>query len=131
MMRGKNIRQIGAAAFITIMLIVTAFMLLCMEAESRTQAAMLFDNSMYEEKEQIFKEEVTSVLQEYDCVNSGVALNRVVDLDGSRQYRLEIHDRRLTLLDETQRTQLFAALRCLCIRGYDGESFPVEIILSE
>ena len=131
MMRGKNIRQIGAAAFITIMLIVTAFMLLCMEAESRTQAAMLFDNSMYEEKEQSFKEEVTSVLQEYDCMNSGVALTRVVDLDGSRQYRLEIHDRRLTLLDETDRRQLSAALGCLCIRGYDGENFPVEIILSE
>lgn len=118
-------------AAITVLLVLTVSMLRCMEAESRTRAAMLFDNSMYEEKERSFKEEVTSVLQEYDCQSSGVALTRVVDLDGSRQYKLQIHDRRFSLLDETQKTQLCAALGCLSIQDYDGERLPVEIILSE
>lgn len=116
---------------ITVLLVLTVSMLWSMEAESRTQAAMLFDNSMYEEKERSFKEEVTSVLQEYDCMNSGVALTRVVDLDGSRQYKLQIHDRRFGLLDEARMEQLSTALDNIQLLDFEGQSLPVEIILAE
>ena len=127
----KKMKQVCGTIFITIMLILTIFMVWSMRAESRTQAAMLFDNSMYEEKESIYKQEVSSILQRFHCNRSGVMLTREVDLNGDRLYKLTIHDSRFALLDEAQRSELKMSLEELQLQDYEGETLSVEIILAE
>lgn len=127
----KKIKQVCGTVFITVMLILTVFMVWSMKAESRTQAAMLFDNSMYEEKEAAYQQEVSSVLADYQCYRSGVMLTRELDLDGGRWYRLQIHDSRFALMDEAQKNELRLSLEKLQIQDYAGEALSVEIILTE
>lgn len=130
-MDGQIKKRIIYAA-VTVILMLTASLLWTVTVQSRSRSAqMLFDNSMYEEKERAYREQVSDILQSYDCFYSGVMLTRTVDWDGGRQYCLQIHDDRFSLLCAEEKKALLCELEQAGIQDSDSEPFLIDIVLWE
>ena len=65
----------------------------------------------YHSKEQSLVEDAREFLKEEGYADSGVMLTRVIEADGSRQYTLTIHHRRIGKLDEDERQLLMEKLQ--------------------
>ncbi|MDE7404890.1 MAG: hypothetical protein K2M81_07280, partial [Lachnospiraceae bacterium] len=65
-----------------------------------------------------YVKKIRKLLTERGYCNSGVTMNRVVQEDGSRQYTVTIHHRRIMQLNEEQQKELLDECRMI--------DFPVE-----
>lgn len=106
-------RRAGSVSFwavTIILLIVTAF---CCAGTvmSRTDLSSRELEHYYRERERQLVEEARAYLGQQGYADSGVMLTRVVDMDGSREYTLSIHHRRITALGEEEQEQLAAGLQ--------------------
>ncbi len=78
---------------------------------SRDDKGHKIESEYYYELEQTYVEEMKAVLVEEGFLNSGVMLLRTVNEDGSRQYRINIHNSRFERLSEEEREALINELR--------------------
>lgn len=84
----------------------------------------------YRERERRMLEDVGAFLNEQGYVNSGVALTRVVEEDGSRRYMLTVHHRRIEQMEAAQREALACQLTAFAFHD-DNSIFSCEFLLSE
>lgn len=71
------------------------------------------------ERERQLVEDIREFLRQQGYGNSGVMLTRVVDADGSREYTLSIHHRRITTLGEEERERLAEELQEIAFTDQD------------
>lgn len=126
-MKGKEKTGYIILAFI---LIGSFSLLFSMRVESKTRAAVLFDNSAYEKGEQDYKERIKDVLEAHECYNSGLNLTRMVELTGERQYRMEIHNKKFDMLTEGEMEQVREEVKRITIAGPGDCTFSVEVVFS-
>lgn len=110
---------------LTVILISAMGILFHMNAEGRSKARALFDNSMYEEKELAYQQQVRQILSDWSMGDSGMMLTHTADLNGDRTYRMEIHNCRWDLLSMQDSTLLYESISSIAI--LDGNHAPVEI----
>lgn len=60
----------------------------------------------YESKEKKYVEDVKTYLEGCGFINSGVMLTRIVDIDGTREYKITIHNRKLDKTPEGKREEV-------------------------
>lgn len=68
------------------------------------------DESGYKQVEKEYVTQVKSYLQKEGYENSGVVLTKVIYEDGSREYTLNVHHKRITKLSETEQEFLRSEL---------------------
>lgn len=105
-------------------------LLLSQRVESKTQAAILFDNSAYEEGEHQYKEMVKAVLEAHECYHSGLNLTRTVELTGEREYQMEIHNGQFAMISGEEMEQITQEIRALTIVAPGEDDIGVEVIFS-
>lgn len=85
---------------------------------------------LYRERERRMLENAGAFLNEQGYVNSGVALTRVVEGDGSRRYTLTVHHRKIDQLEAAEREALACELAAFGFAD-DNSTFSCEFLLSE
>lgn len=128
--RKRNPAKIAGYMLLSLVFIGSLSLLLSLRVESKTQAAILFDNGAYEEAEQIYKKAVKGVLETYECYNSGLNLTRTVDISGEREYCMEIHNQKFHLLSRKEMEQLRQEIENMVIAGPGGSSVFVEVVFT-
>ncbi len=72
----------------------------------------------YRTAEQEYVQEIRNLLEEKGYCNSGITMNRVIEEDGTREYTITIHHRRIDRLCDEQKDALIAECQSI--------AFPVE-----
>lgn len=114
----KNLKEITLTAVVTVLLILIIAFGICGTAFCQVRGRNQEKEEYYRGLEQEYVEEIRGLLEEKGYCNSGVTMNRVLQEDGSRQYFVTIHHRRIMKLDANQRKELLSECRAI--------EFPVE-----
>ena len=114
----KNLKEITITTVVTMLLILIIAFCICGTAFGQNRGRNQAQERYYRAMEQEYVKEIRKLLTERGYCNSGVTMNRVVQEDGSRQYTVTIHHRRITRLDEEQQNELLDECRMI--------DFPVE-----
>ena len=109
----KNLREITITAFITVILILIIAFCICGTVFGRDKGASWVKAGYYQSMEQEYVQEIRSLLEEKGYCNSGVTMNRVIEEDGTRQYTVTIHHRRIAALNHDQQEQLIEECRSI------------------
>ena len=79
------------------------------------------DEKYYKQMEQEYVTQVRGYLQGEGYENSGVALTKVLYEDGSREYTLNVHHKRIEALSEVEQNALREVLAGFAgVEGQDG-----------
>ncbi len=114
----KSLKEITITTVVTMLLILIIAFCICGTAFGQSRGRNQAQERYYRALEQEYVKEIRKLLAERGYCNSGVTMNRVVQEDGSRQYTITIHHRRITQLDEEQQEELLGECRMI--------DFPVE-----
>ena len=60
----------------------------------------------YEQLEEEYQEELGDILAKEGYPYSGITMTYITDMDGNRDYKVQIHHRRMKRLDEQQQEEL-------------------------
>lgn len=71
------------------------------------------DEKYYREMEREYVKQVRYYLNDNGYENSGVALTKVLEADGSREYTLNVHHKRIDRLSKAEQKELEEALQTL------------------
>lgn len=71
------------------------------------------DEKYYREMEREYVKQVRSYLNDNGYENGGVMLTRVVEADGSREYTLSVHHKRINRLSKAEQKELEEVLQTL------------------
>lgn len=114
----RNLKEIVVTTVVTAVLIFVIAFCICSTVFGRDRGRSREEEQYYSTLEQAYVSEIRDLLEERGYRNSGVTMNRVLQEDGSRQYTVTIHHRRIMKLDLNQQKELLDA----CGRI----DFPVE-----
>ncbi|MBD5549159.1 MAG: hypothetical protein HDQ97_17530 [Lachnospiraceae bacterium] len=104
----KNLKEITITTATTVVLILIIAFCICSTAfgQSRGRRQVQVQEQYYHALEQEYIREIHELLEERGYCNSGVTMNRVIQEDGSRQYIVTIHHRRIAKLNQNQQKEL-------------------------
>ena len=102
---------------VTIILVVTIFMLATKTVQSRNYDDIREIEAYYQVLEKEYLTEVRGYLNDEGLVNSGVMITRVVEEDGGREYMVTIHHNRLDKFSEEEKSDLVEKLSGLAFEG--------------
>lgn len=99
--------------FMCLTVLLTGFILFCtvMTVQGREMGQNTETEAYYRSVESRLLEEIRIYLTEQGFKNSGVTLKRIVDEDGSREYRFTIHHSRIDYMSGEERNQLNRVLK--------------------
>ncbi len=100
----------GFLTVVIILLCVTGFFIkgtVVSQAKSRIQQ----ENEAYHDMEKEYIRKTRAVLKENGFENSGVNLTKVIDEDGSRTYKVVVHNSRINRLNNSEKDELELLLK--------------------
>lgn len=100
-------RLVGMTA-ITVLLVMIGTLFLSMAVLSQSREAVREQREYYKALEQEYVKRMSEFLEEQGYANSGITMNRVIEEDGTLQYTVTIHHRRIEQLDDIQREELLS-----------------------
>lgn len=107
----KSIFKFIRITAVTVLLILAGVMLLSVAVLGRDQEALKDQKEYYKVMEQQYIKDMWTFLADQGYEDSGVTMNRVIEADGSLQYVVTIHHRRIEQLDPEGREQLLSKCR--------------------
>lgn len=110
----KNILTIAG----TVILVLISVLCISGTVISQEKGKSKVDEIFYYQAQQDYVKKVRHFLSEQGYKNSGVTMTYVLTDEGSREYTVTIHHKKISALDEGEKVQLKAACRQL--------AFPVE-----
>lgn len=128
MTKKKTGRGSGGYIIVAIFFIGSFSLLFSERVESKTQAAILFDNSAYETGENIYKQSVKRTLEQYGCYYSGLNLTRIVEITGGREYRIEIYNEKFAEMSQLDMEQLTQEINALSVQTSDKGKASVDVV---
>lgn len=81
------------------------------------------DRETYQIEEQLFVKEVRNSLEAQGYYNSGITVTKVMDTDGSREYKVLVHHRDMDLQDEDVVDSIYYSLNQITM---DGENVSIN-----
>lgn len=128
-MKNRYYKNILFYAVTALLVMVSAFCV-AMTAVSQSRAADQKMEAFYREKEKTLVKEVRSFLNEEGFQDSGVALTRMVDGEGQREYTVTVHHDRIDRMDAKSREILRAELAELDFEE-EGCFFRHEFLMAD
>lgn len=100
------------------LLFIATTLILCMiscffivgTVQSQTKEEQHMDQKFYDEMESTYLKEMRQLLKEHDCIDSGITMTKVMEADGTRDYQVLIHNKRIDRMDEGAKEALKEAL---------------------
>lgn len=100
----KAVFKIITAAIITVLLILTAVFAISGTAAAQDRGVSREQQQYLREREESYVRAVRAALAEKGYSDSGVVMNRITNEDGSMEYLVKLHHRRLLKLDAKEQT---------------------------
>lgn len=91
---------------ILISLLLVSVTVFCISGTVLGKEKNITEESCYRELEQLYVEEVRSFLAKEGYKNSGVAMTKIIEENGTRNYTVTIHHKGINSLSETEQTLL-------------------------
>ena len=110
--------RITLSTIITALLVLIAAMGISATVISQDKDMSKVEQQYYKEMEREYVKDLRALLANKGYSNSGVTMNRVINEDGSMEYLVTIHHKRISKLDNTDKQKL--VVECNEI------SFPME-----
>lgn len=114
----KGIKGFTITAIFTVMLVLVTAFCVSGTVNGKGKQDARAREQYYHAAEQEYVQEIRNFLEERGYCNSGVTMNSVIWEDGSREYTVLIHHRRIEKLSDEQRETLITECRSI--------AFPVE-----
>ena len=107
--------------------VITAVMVLVLWSACgiKANAAERADNDRmeYQIQENTFLKEIRNCMEEEGYYNSGVSLTKIMDTDGSREYKVMVHHSDIDLDDEEKIASIYSLL---CQVSFEDENVMVN-----
>lgn len=104
----KSIWKLLGIAAVTVLLVMIGTLFLSMAVLSQSREAVREQKEYYKALEQEYIKRMRDFLEEQGYTNSGITMNRVIEEDGTLQYTVTIHHRRIEQLDDRRREELLS-----------------------
>ena len=95
---------------ITIGLMIMAFMMMTLSVNATQSKRLQHENEYYEELEDSYVKELREELADRGFRNAGITMTKIFYEDGSREYTVKIHHKRMERLTKQEQDNLLADL---------------------
>ncbi len=113
MMRGYRFYIVAAGLILVILSMVT------MTVNATEDKKLQHENGYYEQIEDKYMQELRYTLTEKGFRNAGITMTKVFLEDGSREYTVKLHHRRMDNLSEEERCKLINELSELALDDFE------------
>lgn len=120
----KNIAFITA----TIILILCSAFFITKTVRGQVDSETAVNEKYYQVLEQEYVSEIRKYLNEQGFKNSGVALTRIVNEQGRRDYQVTLHHEYLEKLSEQEKENIFGEIKALAFEA-DGCIFRIKLLV--
>lgn len=107
---------------ITALLIFITALSIAGTVQSKERDLFEVNNPVIKEQEKACMEEIKTVLQNYQCKNSGITMTKTIDIKGSRQYQVTIHHDKISHMNVDEKEELKRDLENI---GFYEENFKI------
>lgn len=102
----KNMKEFTITAIITVLLVLIIAFCISGTAIGQNRSDAGAEEQYCQAAEQEYIQEIRNLLKEKGYSNSGITMNRVIEEDGTREYMVFIHHRRISRLSEEEKNAL-------------------------
>lgn len=102
---------------LTIMLVFVLFSLAIMQVKGQGEVDFAADRELYEELEDRYTERLSKMLAEKGYRNAGITMTKIYQPDGSREYTVLIHHKRINQLSDGEKILLLNELVAVSFGG--------------
>lgn len=102
----KNMKEFTITTIITVLLVLIIAFCISGTVIGQNKGDARAEEQYYQAAEQAYIKEIRNLLEEKGYSNSGVTMNRVIEEDGTREYTVTIHHRRISCLSDEQKNAL-------------------------
>ncbi|MBR6665803.1 MAG: hypothetical protein IKL22_08855 [Lachnospiraceae bacterium] len=123
----RGVRKEAVFVLFTVFMILSLWFFISEKVMSQNNGTVTVDEAAFLELESNYLSQVKVYLEEEGFRNSGVALSRVIETDGSRSYEITLHHKKLNELSLEEQEQLKADIEELAF-GVSGCEFQVTFL---
>lgn len=123
----KGIRKEAVFVMVTVLIILSLWFFISEKVMSQNNGTVTVDEEAFLELEGNYLSQIKDYLENRGFQNSGVALTRVVDEDGSRSYEITLHHKKLNKLSREEQEALKENIEELAF-GVSGCKFQIKFL---
>lgn len=123
----KGVRKEAVFVMVTVLIILSLWFFISEKVMSQNNGTVTVDEEAFLELEGNYLSQVKTYLEEEGFQNSGVALTRVVEEDGSRSYEITLHHKKLNKLSSEEQEALKENIEELAF-GVSGCEFRIKFL---
>lgn len=123
----KGVRKEAVFVMVTVLIILSLWFFISEKVMSQNNGTVTVDEEAFLELEGNYLSQVKIYLEEEGFQNSGVALTRVVEEDGSRSYEITLHHKKLNKLSSEEQEALKENIEELAF-GVSGCEFRIKFL---
>lgn len=123
----RGVRKEAVFVLFTVFMILSLWFFVSEKVMSQNNGTVTVDEAAFLELESNYLSQVKVYLEEEGFRNSGVALSRVIETDGSRSYEITLHHKKLNELSLEEQEKLKADIEELAF-GVSGCEFQVTFL---
>ena len=102
---------------LTVMLIFILFSLVTMRVKGQGEVDFAADRELYEQLEDSYTERLKDMLENKGYRNAGISMTKIYQPDGSREYTVQIHHKRINQLSDGEKLLLLNELSAVSFGG--------------
>ena len=123
----KGVRKEAVFVMVTVLIILSLWFFISEKVMSQNNGTVTVDEEAFLELEGNYLSQVKSYMEKEGFQNSGVALTRVVEEDGSRSYEITLHHKKLNKLGREEQEALKENIEELAF-GVSGCEFQIKFL---
>ncbi len=123
----RGVRKEAVFVLFTVFMILSLWFFISEKVMSQNNGTVTVDEAAFLELEGNYLSQVKVYLEKEGFRNSGVALSRVIESDGSRSYEITLHNKKLNELSLEEQEQLKADIEEMAF-GVAGCEFQVTFL---
>ena len=98
---------------ITLLAVFTLFSLITMKVNGQGENTVAVERELYEELEEDYTQRLQEMLESKGYRNAGITMTKIYQEDGSREYTIQIHHKRIDRLDAGEKILLLNELAAI------------------
>lgn len=98
---------------ITLLAVFTLFSLITMKVNGQGENTIAVERELYEELEEDYTQRLQEMLESKGYRNAGITMTKIYQEDGSREYTIQIHHKRIDRLDAGEKILLLNELAAI------------------
>ncbi len=102
---------------LTVMIVFVLFSFVTMQVKGQGEIDFAADRELYEQLEDDYTERLQDMLTDKGYRNAGITMTKIYQMDGSREYTVKIHHKRINQLSDGEKILLLNELAAVSFGG--------------